>query len=549
MADPDHPRGHGEGQSAETRAWAGAFDGAFVEAANAARIGMSVVSMEPQPRVVYITDVGADIVGQSVATLLSLPAAAFLTPEEREVYAVAPERPAPAIGGRSFETTVVAADGRRVPLEISLADVVREGRRAVVVFFRDISQRRTATEALRRSEERFRRLIELAPDAIWINDGRALVYANPATVKLLGYDNVEQVLQLDPRQLVHPDDQLAMRERSSQMAASGDPMTPREYRVRRRDGAWLLTEVHSMPIEWEGHTGILGFARDVSARKQTEARLMRSDRLAALGTLLAGIAHEMNNPLTFALLGMEQAWAALDEIEIESESETTPAHARVQRLRQVLGDVRHGIDRVAAVVRQLRVSSRPDSERREPVDLRRVIESALRVAQNEIRHRAQLSVDLGEVGPVNGSAQQLEQVFLNVLVNATQALPEGRPGNQIRVVLRASAGDSPGRRPWWWPRSRTTEPAFPRRCCAGSSIRSSPPSRSAWAWGWDCRSVTASSPPTAEPSRWKVRRTRARRFVCVCRWPTRPRTLALAPRKPCRWRRPRRCPGAGACWW
>jgi PAS domain S-box-containing protein len=420
------------GSEASTPPWAAAFEGAFIEAASAARIGMSVVTLDPpDTRIVYITDVGAEILGHPKEALLHRPAASFLTPTSREQTSGAPRHAPPTPHGRSFEITVATADGREVPLELSSAEIALHGRRTLVVFFRDISVRRNAIAAQRRSEERFRRLIEMAPDAIWINDGRRLIYANPATVKLLGYDSVDEVLALDPRQIVHPDDQQAMHDRSAQMVASGDAMSPREYRVRRRDGAWILTEVHSMPIEWEGHSGILGFARDVGARKQTEARLMRTERLAALGTLLAGIAHEMNNPLTFALLGIEQATAVLQQ--------PLPSREGVERLRHILADVGHGIDRVAAVVRQLRVSSRPDTEQRELVDLRTVIQSALRVAQNEIRHRAHLASELGElgqVGPVAGSPQQLEQVFLNLLLNATQALPEGRADNQIRVSLR-----------------------------------------------------------------------------------------------------------------
>jgi PAS domain S-box-containing protein len=424
--------------------WAAAFEGAFLEAASAARIGMSVVTLEPgDSRIVYMTDVGAEILGHSKETLLNLPAASFLTPASREEQSARPPPAAqPGGGGRSFELTIATADGREVPLELSTAEISLRGRPALVVFFRDISARRNAIAAQRKSEERFRKLIEMAPDAIWINDGQRLVYANSATVRLLGYDNVEQVLALDPRKFVHPDDQLAMRERSSQMSASGDPMAPREYRVLRRDGAWILTEVHSMPIEWEGKNGILGFARDVSARKQTEARLMRSERLAALGTLLAGIAHEMNNPLTFALLGIEQATALLQEPALFGDGRPGGRSDGPERLRVILADVGHGIDRVAAVVRQLRVSSRPDVEQRAQVDLRAVIESALRVAQNEIRHRAHLSAELADVGPVSGSPQQLEQVFLNLLLNATQALPEGRADNQIRVTLRLESNEA-----------------------------------------------------------------------------------------------------------
>jgi CheY-like chemotaxis protein len=166
-----------------------------------------------------------------------------------------------------------------------------------------------------------------------------------------------------------------------------------------------------------------------------EADLMRRDRLAALGTLLAGIAHEMNNPLSFVKLGVDHALGGLEAAARRPQG--------VAELREILEEVAQGVERVAAVVRQLRASSRPEVERRGPVDLRKVLESAIRVVHNEMRHRARLTTTLGEVPLVDGNAQRLEQVFLNLLVNATQALPEGRPGNEIAVAAgRAPDGQA-----------------------------------------------------------------------------------------------------------
>jgi PAS domain S-box-containing protein len=421
-------------QPADDTGWLDSLARPLIQAASAARIGISVVSLDPlPPRMLYVNDAAVDILGHPRETLMQRPATAFLAPEERPARAATLEDAArPSI--RSFETVALARDGRRVPLEVSVVEVQLAGRAAVVVFSRDISQRHSQQAALERSDQRLRRLIEHAPDAVWVSEsGRRLLYANPATARMLHYETLEQVMALDPFEIVHPEDRAAMRDRSIEMLRSGESLPPREYRVRRRDGVYINTEVHSMPIEWEGVPAILGFARDVTARKEMEARLQRSDRLAALGTLLAGIAHEMNNPLTFALLGLEQAGALLER----GGPVQDPA-----RWRALLADVRHGVDRVAGVVRQLRVSSQPDAVERDRqlCDVAVVLQSALRVAGNELRHRARLQVDIGQAGPVYANPQRLEQVFLNLLVNATQALPDGRGDNEIRVVLRGAGG-------------------------------------------------------------------------------------------------------------
>jgi CheY-like chemotaxis protein/two-component sensor histidine kinase len=164
-----------------------------------------------------------------------------------------------------------------------------------------------------------------------------------------------------------------------------------------------------------------------------EARLAQSERLAALGTLLAGIAHEMNNPLSYTLLGIEQAIATVDQLGAPP--------AELAKLRDTLESAHHGATRVASVIGQIRASSRLEAEERGPVDVRAVIEAALRVTHNEIHHRARLLTDLAvDLPPVIGSAQRLEQVFLNLLVNAVQALPDGRAENEIRVRMHAAGG-------------------------------------------------------------------------------------------------------------
>jgi PAS domain S-box-containing protein len=404
--------------------------GALIAAASEAGIGVSFVSMAGAARVVYVSDKGVEILGRPRAEIVGRPAAELLTPRARDASdSLGRGRPLEE-RARFFETTIARADGREVPVEVSLAPIELDGRPGVVAFTRDITERRAAVEALAQSEQRFRRLIELAPDAVWINDGRRLVFANPAAARMLRYADVAALLAADPSEFFTPEDRASMRARTQRMLETRQPLPPREYNTRRNDGSWVLTEVHSMPVEWDGKPAILGFARDVTARKEIEARLVQSERLAALGTLLAGIAHEMNNPLSYTLLGIEQAVEALAELEL-------PRLASA-KLREALDGAHEGATRVAAVIGQIRATSRPEAEDRGPVALRAVLESALRVTQNELHHRARLVTDFADVPPLIGSAQRLEQVFLNLLVNAVQALPDGRTDNEIRVALRTS---------------------------------------------------------------------------------------------------------------
>jgi signal transduction histidine kinase len=166
-------------------------------------------------------------------------------------------------------------------------------------------------------------------------------------------------------------------------------------------------------------------------QRKMQEQLLISDRMASVGTLAAGVAHEINNPLAALIANVDFALEELSRLESDS--------PRAPEMRAPLQDAREAADRVRMIVRDLKVFSRSgDEERRGPVDLKQVLESSLRMAWNEIRHRARLEKEYGDVPPAWGNESRLGQVFLNLVVNAAQALPEGRSDqNEIRVVTRA----------------------------------------------------------------------------------------------------------------
>ncbi|MBI5495633.1 MAG: response regulator [Deltaproteobacteria bacterium] len=184
-------------------------------------------------------------------------------------------------------------------------------------------------------------------------------------------------------------------------------------------------------------------------RTRMHEQLLVSDRMASVGTLAAGVAHEINNPLAALIANLDITVAAVSRLTDEARracldgaggAAATAYQSMAQLLREVdepLRDAREAADRVRLIVRDLKVFSRADEEHRGAVDVRRVLESTLRMATNEIRHRAQLVKDFGDVPPVEGNEARLGQVFLNLVVNAAQAIPEGHAhSNEIRVVTR-----------------------------------------------------------------------------------------------------------------
>jgi signal transduction histidine kinase len=168
-------------------------------------------------------------------------------------------------------------------------------------------------------------------------------------------------------------------------------------------------------------------------RRKMQEQLLISDRMASVGTLAAGVAHELNNPLATVVANLELASKELARVADEFQMTD-----RLQEISEELHDARDGADRLKHIVRDLKIFSRAtDDERRGPVDVKRVLESSLRMAWNEIRHRARLVKDYGNIPPVEANEARLGQVFLNLIVNAAHAI---REGNTEQNLIRVSTG-------------------------------------------------------------------------------------------------------------
>jgi len=170
-------------------------------------------------------------------------------------------------------------------------------------------------------------------------------------------------------------------------------------------------------------------------RRRMQQQLLLADRLSSVGMLAAGVAHEINNPLAYVLGNVEFALGRLQVSRLAEENE-------LAEITQALEHAREGSERIRHITRDLKVFCRSSSdEQRSPVNVCKVMESSMRMAWNEIRHRARLVTSFERVPNVDASQSRLGQVFLNLLVNAAQALPEERVDrNQIEVAIRADAG-------------------------------------------------------------------------------------------------------------
>jgi PAS domain S-box-containing protein len=262
---------------------------------------------------------------------------------------------------------------------------------------------------------------------------------NPSWTRTLGWTAAE-LLSRPSVEFVHPDD------RALTLAGRGElqmgrAMAPLVNRYRCKDGSFRWLEWRSIAHPDLGL--VYAAARDVTDQKLAEERLaaaaereetlqrqlMFADRMASIGTLAGGVAHEINNPLAAVTANIAMILEELDRAPVER-----------SELREMAIDIQTAAERIRKIVRGLTTFSRADEERRVVIELRPVLELATEMVANQLRERARLVKDYGTTPLVDADEARLGQVFINLLVNAVQALPEGKPhANEIRVATTTDA--------------------------------------------------------------------------------------------------------------
>ena len=212
---------------------------------------------------------------------------------------------------------------------------------------------------------------------------------------------------------------------------------------RTRDGRDLTVASRwTLVRDAAGHPkAILAIDADITGKKALETQLMVSDRMASVGTLAAGVAHEINNPLAAVMGNLDYIAESLSRMTTGDMGSMSPAMRDAwirDEIKTPLEDAVEAAQRVRFIVRDLKIFSHsPNDAARGPLNVETIMESSLRMAWNEIRHRANLVKRYGRVPEVEGNEARLGQVFLNLVVNAAQSLPPGQAEqNEIRVTTK-----------------------------------------------------------------------------------------------------------------
>lgn len=325
-------------------------------------------------------------------------------------------QPPMTIGVRQTDGTISWAIFTAIPLRATCGGDVT----GAIVTLLDITSRKRTEDALRHSEELCRSILESTPSVIITAD-------RSGRIRYVSDERYAHSLDQDVWAQAVAEDRGTIEQAFHRVLATGESES---YEVRgpRNGVRWA---VRAAPRMVDGQiAGVTFVGSDVTEQRALEAHVAITDRMASIGTLTAGIAHEINNPLTYLLANVE--WAA-------RATERYDNLALKERLDAAL----EGISRIRSVVSDLSMFAHVDADQRKLLDIHDLIDTALRMAQAETRYRARVVRHYGDVPTVLASEGRLGQVFLNLVVNAAQALPEGDVARNFITITTGT--DSKGR--------------------------------------------------------------------------------------------------------
>ena len=281
-----------------------------------------------------------------------------------------------------------------------------------------VSEQKRTAEELRKSEEKYRILVENANDAIFINQDEMLKFCNPFTEKLTGYSK-EELMVMPLSELVYPDDRDDVRALHKTWLSDRQPaFSDQAFRLVRQDGRTVWVQAGVVLVEWEDKPATLNFLRDVTKQKELEKKLVQGQKLEAIGTLAGGIAHDFNNILS-GLLGYTQL--ALHD------AEDMPAIKR--KLLQIL----KAGERAAELVRQILSFSRSQKIERKPISPLIIAKEVLKLIRATIPANIEIKQSLKSEGFVLAGATSIHQIVMNLCTNAAHAMRE--TGGVLSVSL------------------------------------------------------------------------------------------------------------------
>ena len=274
----------------------------------------------------------------------------------------------------------------------------------------EIAERKLAETALRESEARYRLLIENANDGIFILQDDLVKFPNPKIQELTGYSE-EELSRISFEVLIHPEDrEEALSRHDSVLRQKEPPPGPYTFKLQTKGEDVLWVQLNAVPIVWEDKRAVLHFLRDVTEQKKLEHQFYQAQKMESIKTLAGGIAHEFNN----LLMGVQGNTTLML-------MDTKPVHPFSERLKNIEESVKRG----ANLTRQLLGFAREGRYEAKPMDINALIRKTAEIFSHTKKEMVIHTECPENIRTVEADSSQLEQVLLDLYVNAWQAMPGG----------------------------------------------------------------------------------------------------------------------------
>jgi PAS domain S-box-containing protein len=387
---------------------------------------------------------------------------ALITPEDLMLGTLTPEAIQAAMpawqafqesGDTRFRFEFRDMEGSWFQTNVAMMEL--DGKEALMSMDFDITELKRAQEALEESEKKFRALAESTSAQIMITQGDRFIYANKAALDHHGL-SWEELSQRSADDVFidedDGDDPAACEAYAEEQLRLGGGRFRTVYSQPGPDGGERWFEAHVTRLEIDGVPAWISTAFDITELKQAQREMYRADKMAALGQIVAGVAHEINNPNNFIFFNLPilrkyvEAIAPLLELRLAEEPElkilNMPYEVFLQDVFKLLENMEHGSARITSIVSDLKNYVRNDEgQERKPGQLGQAVQRVMTLVGKQVRKMVKrLDVEIAEEGlpPVEMNAGQIEQVLINLLINAGHAAD--KEASWVKVSARGAAG-------------------------------------------------------------------------------------------------------------
>ncbi len=325
-------------------------------------------------------------------------------------------------GSRYFDTQHIRGGGEITDVEVFYGRVDIDGRNMICAIIHDITAKKQAQRELIESEERFRQLVERAPDAIFVQMDYHFAYVNKKTIEIFGAQTKSDLVGQYIPDFLYGEFREMVLETIKYINEEKTPVPVREEIIRRLNGEPLHVEVSAVPFRYNNKDGALVFMHDITKRKniekenfEMEIQLRQKQKLESIGTLAGGVAHEINNPIN----------GIINYAQLISENESAD-HQVIEFCKEII----HEGQRIAEIVKNLLSFARQERTRHSPAQVSDIVNQTISLI-NTILRRDQivLAVNIPDGLPsINCRSQQIQQVIMNLITNARDTLNQKYSG-------------------------------------------------------------------------------------------------------------------------